>query len=327
MRSLLTFLFAVLVANCFAQKAVMLHINTKVNGEPFAESTTYTVGAGQKVVFTRVQMYLSQFTFTSFDGDNAAFKESVILYNAKDLKTDYLIGSTSLESIQSMTFSTGIDPVVNHGNPAQYPAGDPLALQVPSMHWGWSGGYIFMVVEGLYDQDGDGVPESVFQYHTIGDEFFIQNKVDAPAHLINNSFVVDMNFDLGELLDALKINLAPIQHGGGEYIQQIFQNIDNRPVFTGDFTNGSIEVSPKQNSFSFYPNSLGPNDNTIHVQADNSSPWIATLIDTKGNQIWSQASVSKQETFELPDNLNPGLYFLKFMNRMGAVKTLKLIKQ
>ena len=46
------------------------------------------------------------------------------------------------------------------------------------MHWGWAGGYRFLVVEGKADNSGDGIPETDFWIPQSGDELYKQTDDD-----------------------------------------------------------------------------------------------------------------------------------------------------
>ena len=49
---------------------------------------------------------------------------------------------------QAIRFRVGVDPKIDHIDPAVYPPGHPLHPDVCGLHWGWQGGYIYMAVEG-----------------------------------------------------------------------------------------------------------------------------------------------------------------------------------
>lgn len=63
-------------------------------------------------------------------------------------------------------FKVGLDSLVNHGNPNIWPADHPLNPNLTGLHWGWSGGYIFHALDGMYREIGStGLPSS-FSFHT-----------------------------------------------------------------------------------------------------------------------------------------------------------------
>ena len=72
--------------------------------------------------------------------------------------------------ITGFQFDIGVDTAIYSEDPTdttQVPTSSPLALQVPSMYWGWAGGYRFVSVEGTVDASAakDGSAMMNFQFH------------------------------------------------------------------------------------------------------------------------------------------------------------------
>jgi cytochrome c peroxidase len=121
----------------------------------------------QSLRFTRFAALVSGVTLTRADGrvvrldgqfgfiDAAAGRLAVPLRDVPD--GDY----------EAMEFQLGVPPAVNHASPSAWPAGHPLNPLVNGLHWGWSGGYVFLALEGRWRAPtGD---ERGFSYHLATD--------------------------------------------------------------------------------------------------------------------------------------------------------------
>lgn len=53
-------------------------------------------------------------------------------------------------SYDRIRFHVGLEPKLNHSDPALYPPGHPLNPDFNGLHWGWAGGYVFFALEGLW---------------------------------------------------------------------------------------------------------------------------------------------------------------------------------
>ena len=69
----------------------------------------------------------------------------------------------------AVRFAVGVQPSANHADPNRLGPGDPLHPVVNGLHWGWTGGYIFLALEGhwVYDRK-DPSRTGGFSYHLAG---------------------------------------------------------------------------------------------------------------------------------------------------------------
>ena len=63
---------------------------------------------------------------------------------------------------RGIRFRIGVDEVTNKSDPNRYTPDHALNPQVNGLHWGWQGGYIFMALEGRFQ---NGVKNDGFSYH------------------------------------------------------------------------------------------------------------------------------------------------------------------
>jgi len=135
-------------------------------------TTLHSIGANGKLAsFSSVQFYISNLRMIKTDGSE--FPIDGHFYIDLDNSTIDL-GEIDAGSYTDIKFDVGVDSANNHLNIANLPEIDPLSYQDPSMHWGWTGGYRFISLNGNYDADGNGLVEqtdSIFQLHLGNDAY------------------------------------------------------------------------------------------------------------------------------------------------------------
>jgi len=148
---------------------VELKVNFTPGGNLFDPAAVYTIN-GTAVQFNALRFYLSGLTLEDIAG-NPVSTDAYVLAQPNDAA--YALGSVPPQAYTALTFDVGIDSVTNHLDPTQYASSNPLAPQSPNMHWSWTSGYIFVRIDGIYDADGDGTPDSGsgFEVHLGSDNF------------------------------------------------------------------------------------------------------------------------------------------------------------
>jgi len=217
----------------------------------------YSNAAGQKMSITRAQFYLSGFEISTKDGSSVAFPDTYLLVNATDYGKVYDIGEVpAATEAARLRLQVGVDAVANHSDPSSYPSTHALANQEPSMHWGWTAGYRFLAIEGKIDTDGDQIPETIFQYHTVGDEYLTPLTIDSYGKDENNTLLFKLKADYAALLENIDFYSSAnyIVHGGGETIHLLmssFQENDAIDLEERTFAVGS-KVNFAENAATIY---------------------------------------------------------------------------
>lgn len=181
------------------ENGLYFRVNQKFDGNPFKLDTDFADDFGNKIQFTRANFYLSQPKITLQDNTQVDLTNNYFL---GDHNTCLLfIENIGTKSIDSVSVNIGIDDTQNHLDPSNYSADNPLAFQSPSMHWGWTDGYLFIVVEGSVDTDGDDVLDDTFAFH-IGTDSYLTNiesnsglSINTDANAITN-INLNINYDL-----------------------------------------------------------------------------------------------------------------------------------
>lgn len=142
-----------------------MHLHPYVGASGLTEGSIYNL-FGVQTQLDLVQFYVSNIRLVDAAGNETAANTFLLV---KPETEEYTVGAYPEGTYTSIRFDIGMDSVTNHGDPTQYPTGDPLGPQFPNMSWGWDMGYIFVRVDGIADQNLDGTPETFFEMH-VGDE-------------------------------------------------------------------------------------------------------------------------------------------------------------
>ncbi len=186
----------------------------KAGSETLALDTTiFTIWNGKNVVISRAEFYVSEIELTKTNGSRIPLTDVHLLVNANTPNRIYDAGNWDVDGISSLTLHLGVDPDHNHLDPTAYPENHPLAIQDPSMHWGWSAGYRFLVVEGKVDNNNDGIPETEFQFHNLGDDLYVSATLNGVATAQNGVLNIPLSLNYIQLFEKLSMTGNLIQHG------------------------------------------------------------------------------------------------------------------
>ncbi|GAB4409297.1 MAG: hypothetical protein OHK0039_12870 [Bacteroidia bacterium] len=175
-----------------------LHFHPMLGTTDFSLGTVYTIN-GVKVRIDAFQFYVSGIEI----GDDTKMLELDKYLVVKAGTMMYEIGEITAGHKHELTFDVGVDSVTNHLDPTTYAAGNPLALQSPSMHWSWNSGYIFLRVDGLVDTDGDGTPETEMNLHLGTDKFRTPIALDLHSDADVEDYTVEIEVDVLKLFTGI----------------------------------------------------------------------------------------------------------------------------
>jgi hypothetical protein len=126
--------------------------------------------ANDTMNFTRLSYLMRDFVLETSDGekynlpDTHAFISLGINRNILQFEGDF-----PDKEFVKLHFKIGVDSIKNFADPSQYNATHPLNPLVNQMHWDWAGGYIFMVTEGYFLDNGN--TNKIFTYHMANLEY------------------------------------------------------------------------------------------------------------------------------------------------------------
>lgn len=186
--------------------SLSLHVNHKFGASDFTLNTAYDLGNGKSVKISRIEYYLSQpHARTMEDSIIDNYADKYVLVQPGTMH--YELGEADFEHdhMHRLTFNIGVDSLANHTDPTTYDASHALSPKVPSMHWAWSSGYRFIVIEGEIDQDNDGTFDDSFLYHIGMDAFLVENTLHVHKNITTAGVMIEMNADYSVLFEGLDL--------------------------------------------------------------------------------------------------------------------------
>ncbi|HSY74976.1 MAG TPA: MbnP family protein [Dongiaceae bacterium] len=169
------------------------------NGAPLVfDSLANQTASGQKISVTRLDFLASEIALRRADGVWIGQKKWFGYINARDGRTNLLIENIPAGNYNAIRFQIGLPPEINHGDIAQWPANHPLNPDVNHLYWGWSREYVFLALEGGWQNGGK---QSGFSYHIATDRELMT--VELPVALnLNSSREIQVGLDIGKIFSA-----------------------------------------------------------------------------------------------------------------------------
>jgi cytochrome c peroxidase len=112
------------------------------------DSLTNFTAAGQVISVTRLDFLLSKIALRRADGTWLGQADWHAYVSLREGRTNFTLAGIPAGNYDRIRFHIGLEPAVNHGNAAQWPAGHPLNPEVNNLYWGWSREYVFLALEG-----------------------------------------------------------------------------------------------------------------------------------------------------------------------------------
>lgn len=173
-----------------------VQIAPQFHAQPLAYDTiTNTLASGHKISVTRLDFLLSKIALRSADGKWIELPNWYAYISGREGKTHFTLSGVPEQKYDRIRFQVGLDPQINHKNPAEFPANHPLNPEVNGLHWGWMGGYVFLAIEGHWS-DGTGTTPSGYSYHVATDDQLM--RVELPIRLdlsADTHLMVALNVD------------------------------------------------------------------------------------------------------------------------------------
>jgi hypothetical protein len=184
--------------------AYKLHMHQYVGDLVFTPGNTYSIG-GVLTQLDIARFYVSNIRLVDADGNEMPFYKVYLLADAGF--EEYDLGSNVTGNFTKIRFDIGVDAGANHTDPGDYPSSHPLSYQSPAMNWGWSFGYIFMLIHGEVDTDADGSTDASLINHLGTDELLRTVEVEYPLTSTKEAeATIHLNVDWALLYQG--INLA-----------------------------------------------------------------------------------------------------------------------
>ena len=257
MKHLSTFflLCTLLVTSASAQtnNHVVFSFTHKVGSDTLGKGN-FNIWNGKLLTITRAQFYISKIEIRQPGGGATPLTDQYLLVDAETAQVEYDLGEWPVDAAEGVKMGIGVDADHNHLDPTAYPADHPLAPKNPSMHWGWAAGYTFMAIEGEVDNNNDGTPETVFQFHSINDDLYKTIELSGTAAAENGTLHLHFDLDYVKLFVDIPLILEFINHGSGPLNVQMMNNAAGEGFITLASVSAAPEVLLNSGNISAAPN-------------------------------------------------------------------------
>ncbi len=245
----------------YGQKEVHLQINQYIANAPFTIGDTGTNDQGTKFSISRLDYYISSIKLHHDGGmtTNVSYK---YIFVTKGKAVDELLGSFNISILDSITFSVGVDPLYNHGDPTLWPANHPLAPKSPEMQWGWAAGYRFVAIEG---KSGANL-QFEYQIHALGDELYNATTIVTHGTDHNGALMIALDADYEQSLKEINVNKNVIQHGSAKEAISLMANYNQNVFKATESISASHDI--EIGSLKIYPNPVIDGKVTIALKED-----------------------------------------------------------
>lgn len=327
MKNLLTLVFLVLGAIVFGQKNVFVTISPKFSGSDLALGTDYTSMNGVVLNLDHFDYYISNVHIIHDGGLDLDLSDTIFLVEPQN--HILYLGFRDVTTIEQLNFSIGVPSNINTSAGAQaidisvYPHGHPLSFQEPSMYWGWTAGYMHMIIGGLADSNNDGIADAIFELHNLGNENFKNIQLPVIQTNASNDLInIALNCNVDYWIKDIAIESVGIMHGSTGPNMETMNNVNDEPVFTQPSTASAQQLANAKGTMYAVQEST-----TVHVywsDINNTSSYVVT--DMNGKQIEVGAAEGNKGSISLTE-LTSGIYFFHLLNESGGeLKLLKIVK-
>jgi cytochrome c peroxidase len=187
--------------------ALMVEVQTTAAGKPLVMNRPgqITDRRHRALAVTRLDLLLSDLSLQRPDGTWTDPAGWTGYFRAEQPLRRQAVPAVVPGSYVAMRFAVGVPPRANHADPNRLGPDDPLHPVVNGLHWGWTGGYIFMALEGHWQYDLAAAGRTGgYSYHLAGDE----NRVTITLRgkfRVQPGTVLTLRFDTTRLLAGVDI--------------------------------------------------------------------------------------------------------------------------
>jgi len=227
---------ALLFTSCSKDENADINIvyKTTVGQELLQHNATYNINSTD-VQFTNVAYYVGDMSFTLSNSTSFTSQNRYQLITPGEFTYSFSLENVGEDEVDfnQASFFIGVDSLTNQQTEQEITdreEGDPLGFQNPSMHWGWTGGYKFMSIDGLADVDGDGEFETTLIYHLGFDDFLKDFSLDVNESIESGETNYKIIFDVDKFLSNVNFeteNFTKVTPDSYDLALKLYNNYDN----------------------------------------------------------------------------------------------------
>lgn len=188
----------------------------------YMQEETYSV--------TRLSYLLSGFSIQRDTGEWVELGEQYAYIDEGKRRTRFFLKDVPEGSYKSIRFSLGVPKAINHSDPAQFSPEHPLNPNLNQLHWNWTGGYIFMALEGRYRTKDKALQGYV--YHLANDNNLSTIQLPATFMMKKNTGIT-IGMDIAKLLGQprpisfIKDGASTHSHAGDPIASALLANLQS----------------------------------------------------------------------------------------------------
>lgn len=249
-RSKLLFVSCLLgLTSLMAQESLSLRIYHRLNDNAFAYETEAKNNMDQQFTLHRLEYYMSDIEIIHDSGQVTAIEDTWLLIDpGKEEVSTFDLGEVDFTDFNGIRFSIGVNPEVNHLDPASYEADHPLAPKSPSMHWGWASGYRFVAMEGMSGSDF----QNLFEIHALGDDNYFDKLFFMDPIPENGKLILPLVADYTKALNDIDISSGMTLHSETGDAVTFLENFSDN-VFSSELNGIGIEEELENAHIQIYP--------------------------------------------------------------------------
>ena len=315
-----SFLVCLTSLGVMAQNEVIIHFEHQIGDNSFALNTPSTASQGYDFNITRLEYYISEIEIVHDGGQITPVENQWLLVNPAS-SSHFSLGTFDIENVEGLNYAIGVDEAHNHLDPTTYPTGHPLALQNPSMHWGWSSGYRFIALEG---KTGSSliIP---YEIHALGDINYKNVSMAGEATKANNSLTINVLANYMGVFNNINVSSGVIEHGESGYSVTLCDNFATNVFSVMAATNSTaIENNVVAQSFQIFPNPSTNNTIQIAFDLQQTANYNVVVTDVTGRIIQNKnlSNAAKNAYLELE---NAGIYFVQLLENGQIIANEKVL--
>jgi len=292
-----------------AQKSVFLNVSPVFNSNPLQMGVEVQHNNGEAYALDHFDYYVSDIVLTHDGGQLTTVEQAVFLVEPDNHVLN--LGYLALQNIEAIEFTVGVPARFNtqQGTEAMdislYPETHPLSFQSPSMYWGWSFGYMHMIIGG-----GEG--SNYFELHSVGPTLQRQVNLSVIQTDVSDS-QIDLNLQchVDRWVNGIELLTVGSAHGALPQNVMAMDNVLSEEVFT---------LSPSATSLTL--DHLASHIYTWEDQIIYSNLTAETstimLFDQMGRQILNADISSSNGSIQLAEN-HSGLLFVFCKDALGSI--------
>lgn len=131
----------------------------------------YTKADGEVISLRTWGMILAKLSLIREDDSAIMLGDGYQWIDFATKRTTFNYPNVPAGNYKGIRFQLGPDSLINHGDPALWPADHPLNGNLTGLHWGWAGGYIFQAFDGEFKDSANATSTKGFSFHTAGDQY------------------------------------------------------------------------------------------------------------------------------------------------------------